>query len=94
MNTESTQFKKGDWVIVTTPEDYIAQVRNRIKGGRPGEVVNVREDGDSVFVRFPAQGRRQEYKHHFRVRALAPVDGPGVAVDPKPGLRSPSKARP
>lgn len=66
----------GDRVIVRDPDDYIAEVRNKIRNGRVGEIRSFQaSDPGIAWVVFPGAGRRKEYRHQFRVDALAPAQG-------------------
>ena len=59
----------GDQVVVSDPEGFVAEVRNKIKNGRVGEIVKM-DDADYALVCFPAVGRRKQFRHHFRVKLL------------------------
>lgn len=83
-------MKVGDKVIVNDPDSFIAEVRNKVRDGRVGEIVRVRDD-DSAFVVFPKMGRRKEYRHAFRSRFLSPADPeagqyPNAPTRSKPGM--------
>lgn len=64
----------GDRVVVSEPDDYLAEVRNKVRGGRVGEIRSFQaHNTEMAWVVFPAAGRRKEYRHQFRVGALAPA---------------------
>lgn len=76
-------MKIGEQVVVTDPDSFIAEVRDKVKAGRVGEVLRVRDDGYALVV-FPSIGRRKEFKHAFRFSFLAPVEpAPGPSHKPK-----------
>lgn len=62
----------GDRVIINDPDSFLAEVRNKVARGRQGEIVSLRDD-DYAIVRFPAQGRRKEFRHAFRMHWLSPA---------------------
>lgn len=78
----------GDKVIVTDPDGFVADVRNKIKDGRVGEVVRLRDD-DYALVSFPQVGRRKEFRHAFRLRFLEPAP-----LAPAPAAAAPSPSKP
>lgn len=82
------EMQVGSQVIVKDPNDFLAEVRNKVKDGRVGEIVRLRDD-DSVMVSFPKVGRRKEYRHAFRAIFLSPAD-PVVEQDPV----APSRSKP
>lgn len=82
-------MKIGDLVVVSDPEGYVAEVRNKIKDGRVGEIVNLDDREDYAMVRFPATTRRKEFRHRFRTRFLEPA----VQVDP-PSITPPRRPTP
>lgn len=77
-------MKIGDQVIVTDPDGYVAEVRNKIKNDRVGEIVRLDEGDDYAYVRFPAVGRRKEFRHQFRLRFLRPADTLEQAAEVSP----------
>lgn len=77
----------GDQVIVADPDSFLADLRNKVKNGRVGEITRIRDDG-YAFVTFPAVGRRKEFKHAFRPSFLEKADPETVAAPtaPKPKM--------
>lgn len=76
-------FAVGDLVVVADPDGFVAEVRNKVKNGRVGEVVRVRDDSDCM-VSFPKAGNRKQFRHAFRQTWLSPA--PPEPAPRKPGM--------
>lgn len=72
----TNDIRVGDSVFVKPDEaeSYVAAIRNKIKDGRVGEVKRHREWTNDFIVEFPAAGRKQMFRHHFRASYLQKVD--------------------
>ena len=76
----------GAHVVVSDPNNFVSELRNKIKGNRVGEIVRVNEPDFAVVV-FPSLGRRREFRHTFRLRYLSPA--PAQEAEAAPARRKP-----
>lgn len=88
MNTFSNPhaLSVGAHVVVSEPNDFVSELRKKIKGDRVGEIVRV-NDPDFALVVFPSLGRRREFRHTFRLRYLSPA--PDQEAKAAPARRKP-----